>query len=86
MNDAGFWMVREYFGLQLKQTVVVWSVSQTIVPVVGLTLTLAADRAHLTVGQTPAGLAGIDSRLSFPNGRRRLHCVASDLRSRTSLS
>jgi GntP family gluconate:H+ symporter len=40
VNDAGFWMVREYFGLQLKQTVLVWSVLQTIVSVVGLVLTL----------------------------------------------
>jgi GntP family gluconate:H+ symporter len=36
VNDAGFWMVREYFGLQLKQTIWVWSVLQTIVSVVGL--------------------------------------------------
>ncbi|WP_285424438.1 MULTISPECIES: gluconate:H+ symporter [unclassified Pseudomonas] len=36
VNDAGFWMVREYFGLQLKQTLWVWSVLQTIVSVVGL--------------------------------------------------
>ena len=41
VNDAGFWMVREYFGLQLKQTVMVWSVLQTIVSVVGLALTFA---------------------------------------------
>ncbi|WP_118184244.1 gluconate:H+ symporter [Paraburkholderia phosphatilytica] len=40
VNDAGFWMVREYFGLKLKQTVMVWSVLQTIVSVVGLVLTL----------------------------------------------
>jgi gluconate:H+ symporter, GntP family len=41
VNDAGFWMVREYFGLNLKQTVMTWSVLQTIVSVVGLVLTLA---------------------------------------------
>ncbi len=40
VNDAGFWMVREYFGLNLKQTVAVWSALQTIVSVVGLVLTL----------------------------------------------
>ncbi|WP_423204296.1 gluconate:H+ symporter [Pseudomonas kribbensis] len=40
VNDAGFWMVREYFGLQLKQTIWVWSVLQTIVSVVGLAGTL----------------------------------------------
>ncbi|WP_213942128.1 gluconate:H+ symporter [Pseudomonas sp. dw_612] len=40
VNDAGFWMVREYFGLQLKQTIWVWSILQTIVSVVGLVGTL----------------------------------------------
>ena len=40
VNDAGFWMVREYFGLQLKQTIWMWSVLQTIVSVVGLVGTL----------------------------------------------
>jgi GntP family gluconate:H+ symporter len=40
VNDAGFWMVREYFGLQLKETIWVWSVLQTIVSVVGLAGTL----------------------------------------------
>lgn len=36
VNDAGFWMVREYFGLKLRQTLMMWSVLQTIVSVVGL--------------------------------------------------
>lgn len=40
VNDAGFWMVREYFGLQLKQTLWVWSVLQTVVSVTGLAGTL----------------------------------------------
>lgn len=40
VNDAGFWMIREYFGLKLKETLWVWSVLQTIVSVVGLLMTL----------------------------------------------
>ncbi|WP_115720040.1 GntT/GntP/DsdX family permease [Gallaecimonas mangrovi] len=40
VNDAGFWMVKEFFGLKLKQTVMVWSVLQTIVSLVGLAGTL----------------------------------------------
>lgn len=40
VNDAGFWMVKEYFGLDLKQTFATWSVIQTIVSVVGLVMTL----------------------------------------------
>ncbi|MDQ7912006.1 gluconate:H+ symporter [Pseudomonas sp. 102515] len=40
VNDAGFWMVREYFGLELKQTLWVWSVLQTLVSITGLAGTL----------------------------------------------
>ncbi|MCY0387304.1 gluconate:H+ symporter [Robbsia sp. Bb-Pol-6] len=40
VNDAGFWMVREYFGLELKETIWVWSILQTIVSVVGLGMVL----------------------------------------------
>ena len=40
VNDAGFWMVREYFGLELKETIWVWSILQTIVSVVGLAMVM----------------------------------------------
>jgi len=40
VNDASFWMVREYFGLELKQTLWVWSVLQTLVSLTGLAGTL----------------------------------------------
>jgi GntP family gluconate:H+ symporter len=40
VNDAGFWMVKEYFGLNLKQTLATWSVIQTLVSVIGLGMTL----------------------------------------------
>lgn len=36
LNDAAFWMVKEYFALSLKQTFAVWSALQSIVSVVGL--------------------------------------------------
>lgn len=36
LNDAAFWMVKEYFNLSLKQTFATWSVLQSIVSVVGL--------------------------------------------------
>nr|WP_277877286.1 gluconate:H+ symporter [Acetobacter musti] len=38
VNDAGFWMVHELFRLSLKQTIMVWSVLQTIVSLTGLIL------------------------------------------------
>ncbi|MBE7211917.1 MAG: gluconate transporter, partial [Gluconacetobacter diazotrophicus] len=31
VNDAAFWMVNQFFGLDLRQTVMSWSVLQSIV-------------------------------------------------------
>lgn len=36
VNDAGFWMFKEYFNLGMKDTFRSWSVMETIVSVVGL--------------------------------------------------
>ncbi|MEU6310978.1 gluconate:H+ symporter [Streptomyces sp. NPDC047014] len=36
VNDAGFWMVKEYFGMTVGQTLKTWSVMETIISVVGL--------------------------------------------------
>jgi len=35
-NDVGFWMFKEYFNLNIKQTFLIWSVMETIVALVGL--------------------------------------------------
>jgi GntP family gluconate:H+ symporter len=36
VNDAGFWLVKEYFGLTVGQTLASWSAMETIISVVGL--------------------------------------------------
>lgn len=36
VNDAGFWLVKEYFGLSIGETLKTWSVMETIISVVGL--------------------------------------------------
>ncbi|MDQ2722829.1 MAG: GntP family permease [Actinomycetota bacterium] len=36
VNDAGFWLVKEYFGMSVGQTLASWSVMETIISVVGL--------------------------------------------------
>ncbi|MFC9292730.1 gluconate:H+ symporter [Streptomyces sp. NPDC057011] len=36
VNDAGFWLVKEYFGMTVGQTLKTWSVMETIISVVGL--------------------------------------------------
>jgi len=40
VNDAGFWLVKEYFGLSVGQTVKTWSIMETILSVVGGALIL----------------------------------------------
>ncbi|MFD6574476.1 gluconate:H+ symporter, partial [Streptomyces diastaticus] len=43
VNDAGFWLVKEYFGLNVGQTVKTWSVMETIISVVGFLGVLLLD-------------------------------------------
>ena len=40
VNDAGFWLVKEYFGMSVGQTVATWSAMETILSVVGIVLIL----------------------------------------------
>lgn len=43
VNDAGFWMFKEYFSLSLKNTLLSWSVMETIVGIVGLAGVMILD-------------------------------------------
>lgn len=36
LNDAGFWLVKEYFGMTVGQTLKTWSLMETVLSVVGL--------------------------------------------------
>ncbi len=36
VNDAGFWMVKEYFGMSVGQTIKTWSFMETVISVTGL--------------------------------------------------
>lgn len=44
VNDPGFWMIKEFFGLELSETLATWSVLETVLSTAGLvgTLLLAA--------------------------------------------
>lgn len=43
INDPGFWLFKEYFGLSIKDTIRSWSLMETIVSVVGLLGVLLLD-------------------------------------------
>jgi Gnt-I system high-affinity gluconate transporter len=36
VNDAGFWMFKEYFSLSVKDTLRSWSVMEALVGLIGL--------------------------------------------------
>jgi GntP family gluconate:H+ symporter len=38
VNDAGFWLVKEYFGMSVGQTLKSWSVMETVISVVAIAL------------------------------------------------
>ena len=41
VNDAGFWLVKEYFGMTVGETIRSWSLMETVISVAGLLLALA---------------------------------------------
>lgn len=43
VNDAGFWLFKEYFGLDIKNTILTWSIMESIVAVVGVLGVLALN-------------------------------------------
>ncbi|MBO2457857.1 GntP family permease [Actinomadura violacea] len=45
VNDAGFWLVKEYFGLSVGQTIKSWSLMETVISVCGLAFVLALNLA-----------------------------------------
>lgn len=36
VNDAGFWLIKEYFGLSIPQTLKSWTVLECLISVTGL--------------------------------------------------
>jgi GntP family gluconate:H+ symporter len=40
VNDAGFWLVKEYFGLTVGETIKSWSVMETVISVFGFLLVM----------------------------------------------
>jgi len=45
VNDAGFWLVKEYFGMSVGETIKTWSVLETIISVVSIILILLLNLA-----------------------------------------
>jgi GntP family gluconate:H+ symporter len=43
LNDGGFWIVKELFGLTVGQTLRTWTLCETIIGIAGLALTLLAN-------------------------------------------
>ena len=40
VNDAGFWLIKEFFGMTVPQTLKTWTVAETIIGVAGLGFTV----------------------------------------------
>jgi GntP family gluconate:H+ symporter len=40
VNDAGFWLVKEYFGMSVGETIKTWSCMETLLSVVGIAFIL----------------------------------------------
>jgi GntP family gluconate:H+ symporter len=43
VNDAGFWLVKEYFGMTVPQTLKTWSLMETVLSVSALIVVLLVN-------------------------------------------
>jgi GntP family gluconate:H+ symporter len=43
VNDAGFWLIKEFFNMTVPQTLKTWTVAETIIGVAGLGFTMLLD-------------------------------------------
>jgi GntP family gluconate:H+ symporter len=43
VNDAGFWLIKEFFSMTVPQTLRTWTVAETIIGIAGLGFTLVLD-------------------------------------------
>jgi len=41
VNDAGFWLTKQYFGLSVSQNIKSWSLMETVLSVTGIAVILA---------------------------------------------
>jgi len=52
VNDAGFWLVKEYFNMSVPQTLKTWTVMETMISIVALVFTLLLNAV---LGSYPDG-------------------------------
>ena len=50
VNDPGFWMVKEFFGLSLKETFATYTILSSVASIVGIILILLMDASILLAG------------------------------------
>ncbi len=50
LNDAGFWIVRDCLGLTVKETLQTWTITETLIGVAGLFITIGVDAIRHMVG------------------------------------
>jgi GntP family gluconate:H+ symporter len=43
VNDGGFWLVKEYFGMDIPQTLKTWTIVETGIAVMSITLILIVN-------------------------------------------
>ncbi|KXZ16268.1 hypothetical protein AXI57_08750 [Bacillus atrophaeus] len=72
VNDAGFWMVKEFFGLTVKETFQTWTLLSTILSVTGLGCVLLLARVSLISVAGPGCFEPLASKLTIINEKNDL--------------
>jgi GntP family gluconate:H+ symporter len=71
VNDAGFWLIKEFFNMTVPQTLKTWTVAETIIGVAGLFFTLLLSL--LVGGCARPDAPWIDVTATLDPGRTRVY-------------
>jgi GntP family gluconate:H+ symporter len=50
LNDAGFWIVRDCLGLSVRETLQTWTITETLIGVAGLLISMAVEALRHSLG------------------------------------
>ncbi|WP_085992998.1 gluconate:H+ symporter [Oceanobacillus senegalensis] len=70
VNDPGFWMVKEFFGLSMKETFATYTILSSVASIVGIILVLLMDASVLLAGVAIAAIIGAAVIIHINEGLR----------------
>jgi gluconate:H+ symporter, GntP family len=79
VNDPGFWMVKEFFGLSLKETFATYTLLSSTASIVGIILILLMDASVILAGVAIVAILALAVVIHMVEGNRKKKNIVEDI-------